>query len=72
MRKALAWASIDQVSRLPQQMTQAQSSDARDKAMTNRDAALKAIRTAWSHIFYPVKSDTAGKRQASHSIRNTV
>jgi hypothetical protein len=61
MRKALAWASIDQVSRLPQQMTQAQSSDARDKARTNRDAALKAIRTAWSHIFYPVKSDTAGR-----------
>jgi len=38
----------------------------------DRDAALKAIGTTWSHIFYPVKSDTAGKWQASHSIRNTV
>ena len=40
---------------------QAQAADARDKAKTNKDAALKAVRTAWSHILYPVKSETAGK-----------
>jgi hypothetical protein len=61
MRKALAWSSIDKDGRLQQQMTQAQSADARDKAKTNRESALKAIRTAWSHILYPVKSETAGK-----------
>jgi hypothetical protein len=61
MRKALAWSSIDKDGRLQQQMTQAQAADARDKAKTNRESALKAIRTAWSHILYPVKSETAGK-----------
>lgn len=61
MRKAMAWASIDKDGRLQQQMTQAQAADAKDKAKTNRDSALKAIRTAWSHILYPVKSETAGK-----------
>lgn len=61
MRKAMAWASIDKDSRLQQQMTQAQAADAKDKAKTNRESALKAIRTAWSHILYPVKSETAGK-----------
>lgn len=61
MRKAMAWASIDKDGRLQQQMTQAQAADAKDKAKTNRESALKAIRTAWSHILYPVKSETAGK-----------
>ncbi|MGO6689218.1 DUF499 domain-containing protein [Rhizobium leguminosarum] len=61
MRKAMAWASIDKDGRLQQQMTQAQAADAKDKAKTNRESALKAVRTAWSHILYPVKSETAGK-----------
>jgi hypothetical protein len=61
MRKALAWGSIVDDGRLQQQLTQAQSADARDKAKTNKDAALKAVRTAWSHILCPVKSETAGK-----------
>ena len=61
MRKAMAWASIEKDSRLQQQMTQAQATDAKDKAKTNRESALKAIRTAWSHILYPVKSEAAGK-----------
>lgn len=30
-------------------------------AKTNRDSAMKAIRAAWSHILYTVKSETAGK-----------
>ena len=61
MRKALAWGSIADDGRLQQQLTQAQAADARDKAKTNKDAALKAVRTAWSHILYPVKSETVGK-----------
>ncbi len=61
MRKAMAWTSIDKDGRLQQQMTQAQAADAKDKAKTNRESALKAIRAAWSHILYPVKSETAGK-----------
>jgi hypothetical protein len=61
MRKAMAWSSIDKDGRLQQQMTQAQAADALEKAKTNRESALKAIRAAWSHILYPVKSETAGK-----------
>jgi hypothetical protein len=61
MRKALAWRSIAHDGRLQQQLTQAQAADAVDKAKSNRDAAHKAVRTAWSHILYPVKSETAGK-----------
>jgi hypothetical protein len=60
-RKALAWRSIADDGRLQQQLTQAQAADAADKAKMNRDAAHKAVRTAWSHILYPVKSETAGK-----------
>lgn len=66
MRKAMAWASIDhdvnnEKGRLRSQTTRTQADDAKDKAKTNRESALKAIRTAWSHILYPVKSETAGK-----------
>lgn len=69
VRKAMAWASIDKDDRLQQQMTQAQAADAKDKAKTNRESALKAIRAAWSHILYPVRSETAGKPfELEHSL----
>ena len=61
MRKAIAWDEIANDKRLGSQLTTAQLADAGEKAKTNRDAALKAVRTAWSHILYPVKSETAGK-----------
>lgn len=61
MRKAMAWASIASDDRLQQQMTNAQAADAKDKAKTNRESALKAVRAAWSHILYPVRSDVPGK-----------
>jgi len=61
MRKALAWDSIVKDSRLQQQMTQAQAADARDKAKTQGDGAAKAVRAAWSHILYPIPSETPGK-----------
>ena len=61
VRKALAWRSIANDERLVQQLTQAQVKDANDKEKSHEDAALKAVRAAWSHILYPVKSETAGK-----------
>jgi len=61
MRKAIAWREIADDERLGKQLPTGQIADAREKAKTNKDAALKAIRTAWSHILYPMKSDTAGK-----------
>jgi hypothetical protein len=61
MRKAISWDEIAKDKRLGSQLTTAQLADAGEKAKTNRDAALKAVRTAWSHILYPVKSETAGK-----------
>jgi hypothetical protein len=61
VRKAIAWQSIADDRRLQDQLTHAQASDARDKANTNKESAAKAIRTAWSHILYPVESVSAGK-----------
>lgn len=60
-RKALAWEAIDKDGRLKEQLTGAQAADVSEKARTHREAATKAVRTAWSHIFYPEKSETAGK-----------
>ncbi len=69
MRKALAWKSIVDDGRLQQQLTQGQATDARDKAKSNRESAQKAVRGAWSHILYPVKSDAAGKPfELEHSL----
>jgi hypothetical protein len=69
MRKALAWKSIVDDGRLQQQLTQGQATDARDKAKSNRESAQKAVRSAWSHILYPVKSDVAGKPfELEHSL----
>ena len=61
MRKAIAWDEIAKDKRLGSQLTTAQLADAGEKAKSNKDSALKAVRTAWSHILYPVKSETAGK-----------
>ena len=55
MRRSLAWASIVVDRRLQEQMTQAQTADAADKAKTGRDGAQKAVRLAWSHVLYPEK-----------------
>jgi hypothetical protein len=59
--KAMAWDSIVKDSRLQQQMTNAQEADAKEKAKTHAEGAHRAVRSAWSHIFYPVKSETPGK-----------
>ncbi|MEY9983424.1 hypothetical protein ABH995_002761 [Bradyrhizobium yuanmingense] len=63
VRRSMAWASIVADDKLQQQLTQAQTTDAKDKAKTSREGAQKAVRNAWSHVLYPVKNaDTeAGK-----------
>jgi hypothetical protein len=60
MRKAMAWQSIYDDRRLQDQLTQAQVTDARDKARTSRDGAAKAVRLAWSHVLFPVKAAAPG------------
>jgi hypothetical protein len=69
MRRALAWQSIGGDARrdrgvderLQAQMTQAQLADARDKAKNSREGAARAVRTAWSHVLFPVESTEPGK-----------
>jgi len=69
MRKAMAWKQIVDDKRLHDAMTTAQIADAEDKARTNRDSALKAVRSAWSHILFGAKSDAAGKPfELEHSL----
>jgi hypothetical protein len=62
MRKAIAWQEICDDKRLQAQITQQQAADTKDKAKTSRDGAAKAVRLAWSHILFPVKTEatTAG------------
>jgi hypothetical protein len=62
MRRAMAWQSIVNDDRLQQQLTNAQEADAKDKAKTSREGGLKAVRLAWSHVLFPVKTEatTAG------------
>jgi hypothetical protein len=61
VRKALAWESIVKDDRLQQHMTQSQAADAKDKAKSQGDAAIRAMRAAWSHVFSAIKSETQGK-----------
>ncbi|MGH6680818.1 MAG: DUF499 domain-containing protein, partial [Bradyrhizobium sp.] len=61
MRKALAWSEILADKGHRKQLTEGQIKDAEERAKTHRDGAEKAVRAAWSHIFYPVRSETPGK-----------
>jgi uncharacterized protein len=56
MRRSMAWRDIVGDKALQAQITQGQAQDAGDKARAARDGALRAIRGAWSHIFYPDKT----------------
>jgi hypothetical protein len=58
MRKALAWEQIVKDDRLQQQLTQAQAADAKEKAKGHRSGAETAVRLAWSHVLYPVKTES--------------
>jgi hypothetical protein len=69
MRRALAWDSIGGDprqdrrvdKRLQDQLTQSQLADARDKVKNSREGATRALRTAWSHVLFPVESTEAGR-----------
>jgi hypothetical protein len=57
MRRSMAWASITSDTRMmQQQLTQGQAADAQEKAKNNREGARRAIRAAWSHVLYAVKT----------------
>jgi uncharacterized protein len=63
IRKAKAWSEISQDKQLRDQLPTGQIRDAEEKAKTSRDGALKAVRNAWSHILFPIKTESteAGK-----------
>ncbi len=61
VRRSIAWASIVEDKRLQGEMTQAQAADAKEKARAQRDAAERAVRGAWNHVFLPVQASAAGK-----------
>jgi len=61
MRKSLAWAGIVADARLKRQLTAGQAEDAAEKAKSFAEAARKAVRTAWSHVLYPMKSEVPGR-----------
>ena len=63
MRRAMAWADIAGDERLQKQLTQSQAAAAKDSAKTSKEGAVRAVRNAWNHILFPVKTDAteAGK-----------
>ena len=63
-RKSLAWASIVDDRRLQEQLTQSQAADAKDKAKTSREGAAKAVRLAWSHVLFPIKTEATAAGSA--------
>ena len=57
-RKAMAWGEIAGDRRLQDQLPPAQMKDATEKAKGAREGATKAVRLAWSHILFPIKTET--------------
>ncbi len=59
----MAWADIAGDERLQKQLTQSQAAAAKDSAKTSKEGAVRAVRNAWNHILFPVKTDAteAGK-----------
>lgn len=58
MRRAMAWREIAYDKRLQDQLPQSQMRDATAKATAAREGAVKAVRTAWCHILYPLKTES--------------
>ncbi len=61
VRKSLAWTDIAADRRLRDQMTTGQVRDVEEKAKSFAGSARAAVRAAWNHVLYPVRSDVAGK-----------
>jgi hypothetical protein len=64
MRRAMAWREIVDDKRLQDQLPPSQMRDAGAKATAGRDGAVKAVRAAWSHILYPIKTENTGAGRA--------
>ncbi len=57
VRKALAWESIRKDNVVRGQLTESQIRDVDDRARSTKEAAEKAIRSAWTHILYAQKDE---------------
>lgn len=57
VRRAMAWGEIAADTRLLDQLPSAQMKDAAERAKNNRDGAIKAVRLAWCHVLFPVKTE---------------
>ncbi|MGN6772552.1 MAG: DUF499 domain-containing protein [Rhizobiaceae bacterium] len=60
IRKSLAWTSIEKEAEkgeLRKQLTQAQVEDVKERARNAREAAEKAVRSAWIHVLYAEKQE---------------
>jgi hypothetical protein len=57
MRRSIAWESIASDKRMEEQLTKGQIENAKEKAKAARDGARRAVRSAWSHVLYGVKTD---------------
>lgn len=71
-RKSKAWADIAGDKRLQDQLPQGQMRDAEARAKSNREGAAKAVRNAWSHVLYPVKSDATAAGVAFELERSSI
>lgn len=59
MRQRIAWAGILKDDTLTSGLTKAQIGDAEEKLRSFTESTKRSVRTAWSHVLYPLKSDAA-------------
>nr|WP_246330294.1 DUF499 domain-containing protein [Endobacter medicaginis] len=57
IRRGMAWREIAGDERLKAQLPGAQIDDAKRKAASYGEGAVQAVRAAWVHILYPVKTE---------------
>lgn len=55
IRKALAWKEIEADRQIVASLNNAQTENMRANARTSFDGALRAVRTAWSHVLLPIR-----------------
>lgn len=66
MRLAMAWSEIASDRRLQEQLPPVQMRNASEKAKASRDGAAKAVRLAWCHVLWGVKTEDTPAGQAFH------
>ncbi|MGH7024016.1 MAG: hypothetical protein ACREEB_10555 [Caulobacteraceae bacterium] len=57
MRRSMGWASVATDNRVQASLTGLQAQEVKDKAKPARDGAIVALRNAWGHVLFPVKTD---------------